>query len=180
MLALNLNAGDRVSWKTFYSHYERAVRPGSLVEWRLETIGNAREAERRDRRGWNVVKRAIRDRAVRDRLNEIPLLARLNQIGKSFGWGGLPPVPPQDSEGAAHATLPRVHPAHVPNDMFLDLYLRAPRVDGSTAEQVLGVTARDLQTGMRPTIDWLGWAGLACQTERRAAAPSARQPVDVR
>jgi nucleoside-diphosphate-sugar epimerase len=171
-LALNLNAGDRVSWKTFYSHYERAVRPGSLVEWPLEAIRSAHQADRRDRRGWNVVKRAIRDRAVRDRLNEIPLLARLNRMGKSFGWSGLPQAAAHRSAGEEVATS---YPPHVPNDMFLDLYARAQPVDGSTAAQVLGVAARDVRAGMRPTVDWLGWAGLA----RPSDCPSpARQPVD--
>jgi nucleoside-diphosphate-sugar epimerase len=173
-LALNLNGGERASWKAFYRHYERAVRPGSLVEWPLEAIRSAHQADRRGRRGWNVVKRAIRDRAVRDRLNEIPLLARLNRMGKSFGWSGLPP-PAQGSAGEAVATS---YPPHVPNDIFLDLYARAQPVDGSTAEQVLGVPARDLQAGMRPTVDWLGWAGLARPFDGCTDPSPARQPVD--
>jgi hypothetical protein len=45
--------------------------------------------------------------------------------------------------------------------MMLDLYLRAPHVDGSRAAQVLGLTPRDLHAGMTPTLEWLRWAGLA-------------------
>jgi hypothetical protein len=176
-LALNLNGGDRALWKTFYGHYERVVRPGSLVEWPLEAIRRAHQAERRDRRGWNVVKRAIRDRAVRDRLNEIPLLAGLNRVGKSIGWSGLPKVA---AEGPAGGSVTPSYPPHVPNDMFLDLYTRAQPVDGSTAERVLGVAARDLRAGMRPTVEWLGWAGLVSPSDCWTDPSPARQPVDTR
>jgi hypothetical protein len=108
---------------------------------------------------------------VRDRLNEIPLLAGLNTLGKSLGWRGLPSSellsPRRENDGAEPPALSD----HLPDPLRLDLYVRAPHVDGATARRLLGVTPRDLKSGMAPTQRWLQWAGLATEahTEARPA-----------
>lgn len=158
-LVVNLNGPRRVSWREFYGHYERVVRPGAVEEWPLEAIERQIESTRRSRRGWSALKRAMRDRAVRDRLNEIPVLARLNKVGKSLGWTGLPPAvgnAPQVERGTGQDRLE----THLPDGMFLDLYLRSPYVDGSGIDSVLGVAPCGLEVGMKRTLEWLEWAGL--------------------
>lgn len=159
-LTLNLNAANRARWRELYAPYEAVVRPGALVEWPIDAILRALESERLDRRSWNAAKRAIRDRAVRDRLNEIPLFARFNQVGKALGWRGLPPTAVNASPAAdARPTSCPPHVPIVPNRGLLDLYLRAPYVDGSSAKVVLGITPREIAAGMGPTLEWLEWAG---------------------
>jgi hypothetical protein len=49
---------------------------------------------------------------------------------------------------------------HLPDPLRLDLYVRAPHVDGAIARGLLGVTPRDLRSGIVPTRGWLQWAGL--------------------
>jgi nucleoside-diphosphate-sugar epimerase len=158
---VNVAAGDRPSWRAFYGAYEESVRPGALKEWPIDAIREAIAARTRDRRSWRAVQRALRDGRVRDRLNEIPLLAGLNTLGKSLGWRGLPstemPSPRRESDDAEPPTLVD----HLPDPLRLDLYVRAPHIDGATARRLLGVTPRDLRAGMSPTQSWLGWAGLA-------------------
>ena len=158
-VAFNVNGADTPSWRQFYAGYEGVVRPGSVGEWSLDAIRAASGSRAREQGGWSALKRAFRDPAVRDRLNDIPVLSRLNQIGKSFGWTGLPSAAPRSPASNAGSRPQLVH--HLPSPMLLDLYLRAPRVDGSRAAEALGVAPRDLRTGMAPTLEWLRWAGLA-------------------
>lgn len=164
MVALNLNAPEHVSWRTFYGAYEACVRPGSVVEWPMDAVRAGLAAARRERSGWSAVKRALRDRAVRDRLNEIPVMAWMNHAGKSLGWGGLPPAAPKAApEAAPSAGMagPAGYPPRLPGGLFLDLYLGAPYVDGSTAASRFGLVPRPLASGMVSTLAWLEWAGLA-------------------
>jgi nucleoside-diphosphate-sugar epimerase len=157
-LALNLNAADCPTWRSFYGYYEGLVRPGSIVEWPVERISQALTIRKRDRRTLPAVGRALRDRRVRDRLNEIPLLAGLNSLGKSIGWQGLPSAEaPASSEkdGDARAV------EHLPDDVRFDLYLRAPHVDGEPAARILGFRPQPVSIGMVSTCAWLKWAGLA-------------------
>jgi nucleoside-diphosphate-sugar epimerase len=156
-LVVNLNGPRRVSWREFYGEYERAVRPGAVEEWPLDAIEREAGSARRSRHGWSALQRTIRDRAVRDRLNEIPVLARLNRVGKSLGLG-LPPAadPARHHRGRQSATVE----AHLPDGMFLDLYLRSPYVDGSASQSALGIAPRGLEGGMPRTVEWLDWAGL--------------------
>ena len=160
-VAVNLAGTDRPSWRAFYGACEKQVRPGAVVEWPIEAIRETIGARARDRRSWPAVQRALRDRRVRDRLNEIPLLAGLNAFGKSLGWRGVPPTdtgsPRREHDDADHPALVD----HLPDPVRLDLYLRAPHVDGATAQTLLGVTPRDLGSGMVPTSGWLQWAGFA-------------------
>jgi nucleoside-diphosphate-sugar epimerase len=170
-VAVNLAADDRPSWLAFYRAYEERVRPGALKEWPIDAIREAIAARGRERRGWRAVQRALRDRRVRDRLNEIPLLAGLNTLGKSLGWRGLLSSdllsPRRENDGVEPPALSD----HLPDPLRLDLYVRAPHVDGATARRLLGVTPRDLKSGMAPTQRWLQWAGLApeAHTEARPA-----------
>ena len=159
-VAVNLAAEDRPSWRAFYGAYEERVRPGAVKEWPIDAIREAIAARHRDRRSWRAVQRALRDRRVRDRLNEIPLIAGLNALGKSLGWRGLPstePSPRRENDDAEQPALVD----HLPDPVRLDLYVRAPHVDGAIARGLLGVTPRDLSLGMVPTRGWLQWAGLA-------------------
>ncbi len=161
-VTLNVSGPERLTWRRFYGCYESVVRPGSVVEWTLEAIAEATEIQERERRGWSALKRAVRDRTVRERLNEIPVLAKLNQFGKSFGWAGLPPI----AVGSAASSAPgsrRAFAPHVPSSMLLDLYLRAPHVGSAPASDVLGVSPRGLAAGMVPTLEWLKWAGLTAE-----------------
>ena len=166
-LAINVNGPDRLSWREFYAAFEQAVRPGSVVEWNNDAIEKALADRRRHERTWPALKRAIRDSAVRNRLNEIPLLARLNAMAKSVGWTPLPPVTPVAIAAPFSCPLDE----HLPNPLMRALYEKAPHVDGSPAAGMLGVALRDLRSGMPPTIEWLRWAGLA---------PPVAQPRDVR
>lgn len=170
-VALNLAAGDRPSWRVFYGAYEQRVRPGAVKEWPIDAIREALAARRRDRRNWRAVQRALGDRRVRDRLNEIPLLAGLNSLGKSLGWRGLPSTEMLSAHRESDAAEPPALPDHLPDPLRLDLYLRAPHVDGTAAGALLGVVPRDLEAGMVPTRAWLEWAGLAqdAGTEARSA-----------
>jgi nucleoside-diphosphate-sugar epimerase len=163
---LNLTGADRPTWRSFYGFYEQAVRPGSIVEWPAERIEKALAAQRRDRRTLPAVRRVLRDRRVRDRLNEVPALASLNALGKSIGWRGLPPVDTQaaaESDGEHHGAV-----EHLPDTLRLDLYLRAAAVDGDSAVRILGVTPRPIAHGMVSTCAWLEWAGLAAAPPREA------------
>ena len=132
-VAVNLAAEDRPSWRAFYGAYEERVRPGAVKEWPIDAIREAIAARTRDRRSWRAVQRALRDRRVRDRLNEIPLLAGLNTLGKSLGWRGLPSAemlsPRRENDDAEQPALVD----HLPDPVRLDLYVRAPHVDGATA-----------------------------------------------
>jgi hypothetical protein len=160
-VAVNLAADDRPSWRAFYAAYEEHVRPGAVKEWPIDAIREAIDAQARDRRSWRAVQRALRDRRVRERLNEIPLLAGLNTFGKSFGWRGFPSA---DTRSPRREHNDAEQPAlvdHLPDAVRLDLYVRAPHVDGATARRLLGVAPRDLKSGMGPTQRWLQWAGFA-------------------
>jgi len=159
-VAVNLAADDRPSWRAFYGAYEERVRPGAVKEWPIDAIREAIAARHRDRRSWRAVQRALGDRRVRDRLNEIPLIAGLNALGKSLGWRGLPSTellsPRRENDAAEQPALVD----HLPDPLRLDLYVRAPHVDGAIARGLLGVTPRDLRSGIVPTRGWLQWAGL--------------------
>jgi nucleoside-diphosphate-sugar epimerase len=160
-VAVNLAADDRPSWRAFYGAYEEHVRPGAVKEWPIDAIREAIDAQSRDRRSWRAVQRALRDRQVRDRLNEIPLLAGLNTFSKSFGWRGFPSA---DTRAPRREHNDAEQPAlvdHLPDPVRLALYVRAPHVDGATARRLLGVAPRDLKSGMGPTQRWLQWAGFA-------------------
>ncbi len=162
-IAVNLAAADRPSWRAFYGAYEERVRPGAVKEWPIDAILEAIAVRARDRRGWRAVQRALRDRSVRDRLNEIPLLAGLNTLGKSLGWRGLPSTeilsPLRENDDAGQPGLVD----NLPDPVRIGLYVRAPHVDGAKAQRLLGVTPRDLASGMRPTGGWIQWAGLALE-----------------
>ena len=101
----------------------------------------------------------LRDPQVRNRLAEIPALARMNALAKSLKWRGLPPVeaePTPDTTQPAPATVD-----HLPDPLRLDLYLHAPPMASSPALGALGVSPRPFARGIEPTRAWLAWAGLS-------------------
>jgi nucleoside-diphosphate-sugar epimerase len=160
---LNITGPARLTWREFYGCYEPVVRPGSVVEWTRDAIEAASDVRARERGGWSALKRAISDQTVRERLNEIPVLSRLNQFGKSLGWSGLPPAAAAPAFVQTAAARPALA-LHLPSPMLLDLYERAPYVDATHAAQVLGVRPRTLAAGMAPTLEWLRWAGLTAES----------------
>jgi nucleoside-diphosphate-sugar epimerase len=162
-VTLNVTGPERLSWREFYGCYEHTVRPGSIVEWTHDAIDTAGEIRERERGGWRALKRAMRDQAVRERLNEIPVLSRLNQLGKSLGWSGLPPAAAPAPAAAATPARPALV-SHLPPPMLLDLYLRAPYIGSARAAGILGVRPRSLADGMAPTLEWLRWAGLTAES----------------
>ena len=128
-----------------------------------DAIDAARDARERERGGWSALKRAMRDRAVRERLNEIPVLSRLNQLGKSLGWSGLPAAAAAAPASPSIAARP-ASALHLPSPMLLDLYERAPYIDATHAAQILGMRPLTLAAGMAPTLAWLRWAGLTAES----------------
>jgi nucleoside-diphosphate-sugar epimerase len=158
---VNLAAPDRPSWRNFYRAYEGVVHPGAVKEWPVDAIHEAIAARKRERRSWRAVQRALTDRRVRDRLNEIPVLAGLNSLGKSLGWRGLPPAEGLALRRASDTQDLPARVEHLPDPVRFDLYVRAPRVHGKAAASLLGLKPRDLKAGMTPTCAWLAWAGLS-------------------
>jgi nucleoside-diphosphate-sugar epimerase len=157
----NLAAPDRPSWRSFYRAYEEVVHPGAVKEWPVDAIHEAIAARKRERRSWRAVQRALKDRRVRERLNEIPVLAGLNTLGKSLGWRGLPPAEGLALRRASDTQDAPARVEHLPDPLRFDLYVRAPRIHGTAAASLLGVKPRDLKAGMTPTRVWLEWAGLS-------------------
>jgi nucleoside-diphosphate-sugar epimerase len=164
---INISGPDHRTWRTFYGHYEPVVRPGSVEEWPLERINAELAATRRDQTGWSALRRAVRDPGIRNCLNEIPILARLNRAGKSLGWHGLPRV---DAAAPMAGDPGMPLNVHLPDRMLLDLYLRAPYIASTRVTDLLGVVPRPLDAGMPPTLNWLDWAGLAARPAEALSA----------
>ncbi len=159
-VVLDLNGGDRPAWREFYGAYAAIVRPGAVVEWPADRIAAEIDRRRRARGSWPSLKRAVRDRNVRERLNEIPMLAGLNRAGKSLGWGGLPAV---DAAASGDAGAPPAREVQMPSPLLMDLYTHAPYISGDRAAAALGVRPMPLAMGMTSATAWLQWAGLAGQ-----------------
>jgi nucleoside-diphosphate-sugar epimerase len=158
-LVVNINGQTLPSWYEFYDAVAAAVRPGAVHEWPLARINQVLADRERSRGNLPAIRRALRDLHVRNRLAEIPALARINALAKSLRWRGLPPV---EAEPTPDATRPA--PAttdHLPDPLRLDLYLHAPPMTSSPALSALGVSPRPFARGIEPTRAWLAWAGLA-------------------
>ena len=158
-MIINLTGPNKLTWKEFYGFYEKEVRPGSLMEIPLSEIKKKISEAESNKNSWNSFKRILADRAVRDRLNEIPLVSRLNTFCKSAGWKGLPPIPIE------HSSISAMRAQFFPDSFMLNLYTRAPFVESLNFSKLLNFPPIDIATGMKSTISWLRWAGFSNDLE---------------